>query len=222
MHWLHRYRVSLLLIITQIPRWVEHRYRVNSNWLQLRYRVSLTTQIPCKFLIDYNADTALSWTQIRCQLKDWSNADTAWIAEDTDTVSVTNYHEPKSILLLSLQIYLNTATVLQLDQLFLLNTNPRKRLLKKVSLYLYIDLHLQEKYSISTLLIVMGPEFGSTHNMNLPSRPKFSWDTKNCPSKDVVGNQEPYAHSIKQWMMFHDGLADTNSKKSHRNSVKLC
>ena len=49
--------------------------------------------------------------------------------------------------------------------------------------------------------------------MNLPHRPKFSWDTKNCPWTDGVGNQESYAHSVKQWSMFHDGLAENNLNK---------
>ena len=117
MHWLHRYRVSLLLIITQLPRWVEHRYRVNSNTdLTQIPRWSLTTQIPCLSPIVTNQNQSCYWVY---------------------------------------KIRHNTATVFQLDQLFLLNTNPRKRLLNKVSLYLYISLHLQDKYSISTLLILV-------------------------------------------------------------------
>ena len=63
----------------------------------------------------------------------------------------------------------------------------------------------------------MGPESGSSFNVHLPTRPKYSWDTKNCPWADDVGNQEPYAHSVKQWCLFHDGLSDNNSIKIANN-----
>ena len=62
----------------------------------------------------------------------------------------------------------------------------------------------------------MGPANGMSHIAHLPHRPKFSWDTKNCPWTDGVGNQEPYAHAVKQWSLFHDGLADNNSNKINK------
>ena len=62
----------------------------------------------------------------------------------------------------------------------------------------------------------MGPANGMSHIAHLPHCPKFSWDTKNCPWTDGVGNQEPYAHAVKQWSLFHDGLSDNNSNKINK------
>ena len=58
----------------------------------------------------------------------------------------------------------------------------------------------------------MGPD-QSRSNPSLPSRPKFSWDTRSPQWTDGRGNQEEYARTVQQWATFHDGLADSNSNK---------
>ena len=57
----------------------------------------------------------------------------------------------------------------------------------------------------------MGPD--TRTNPSLPSRPKFSWDTRNPPWTDGRGNQEEYARAVTQWATFQDGLPDSNSNK---------
>jgi len=61
----------------------------------------------------------------------------------------------------------------------------------------------------------MGP--GNYQTPGLPSRPKFAWDTKNCPWTDGTGNQEIYASAVAKWSLFHDKLADNNSNKIAAN-----
>lgn len=59
----------------------------------------------------------------------------------------------------------------------------------------------------------MGPEMLKQASLSLPTRPKFSWDIKNSPWTDGVGSQECYAHSVKQWCLFHDRLPDNNANR---------
>ena len=47
----------------------------------------------------------------------------------------------------------------------------------------------------------------------LPSRPRFSWDTRNAPWTDGIGDQEDYANAVKRWCAFHDSLHDNNANK---------
>lgn len=49
--------------------------------------------------------------------------------------------------------------------------------------------------------------------MNLPSRPKFSWDVCNVPLTNGLGDQSGYARSVKLWKTFHSQLPATNSNK---------
>lgn len=53
----------------------------------------------------------------------------------------------------------------------------------------------------------MGP------HSDLPSRPRFSWDTKSVPWTDGKGNQDEYKRSITLWRSFHDKLPANNSNK---------
>jgi len=54
----------------------------------------------------------------------------------------------------------------------------------------------------------MGPQ-----GNDLPSRPRFSWDSRNVPWTDGKGNQEEYANAVKLWKSFHDLLPATNPNK---------
>jgi len=54
---------------------------------------------------------------------------------------------------------------------------------------------------------------GPGENSLLPQRPKFSWDVRNAPWTDGIGNQEGYAESVKLWKTYHDSLVPTNSTK---------
>lgn len=48
---------------------------------------------------------------------------------------------------------------------------------------------------------------------DLPARPRFSWDTRNAPWTDGVGDQEPYANAVRRWSAYHDTLPDSNGNK---------
>lgn len=54
----------------------------------------------------------------------------------------------------------------------------------------------------------MGPDTptrGMRHE-ELPSRPKFGWDTKNVPWTDGIGPQDRYAEAVQLWCCYHDML----------------
>ena len=55
----------------------------------------------------------------------------------------------------------------------------------------------------------MGPDSANA----LPSRPRFSWDTRNAPWTDGIGDQEGYANAVKRWCAFHDSVHDNNANK---------
>lgn len=59
----------------------------------------------------------------------------------------------------------------------------------------------------------MGSGSANTSNSDLPSRPKFQRDIRSVSWTDGRGNQEVYAHAVKQWGKFHDGLLHSNSNK---------
>ena len=46
--------------------------------------------------------------------------------------------------------------------------------------------------------------------INIPKRPKFSWDLKWAPWTDCVGAQVGHAYAVRQWCWFHDSLASNN------------
>lgn len=54
----------------------------------------------------------------------------------------------------------------------------------------------------------MGPD-----STGLPNRPPFSWDIKNVPWTDGIGNQEEYSNSVALWNAFQNKLPDLNSNK---------
>lgn len=51
----------------------------------------------------------------------------------------------------------------------------------------------------------MGPD--------LPSRPRFAWDSKTVPWTDGKGDQEEYADSVSLWRAFHEKLPDNHGSK---------
>ena len=63
----------------------------------------------------------------------------------------------------------------------------------------------------------MGPASANA----LPNRPRYSWDIRNAPWTDGVGDQENYANAVSRWCAFHDSLPDTNSNKVLRGSRGL-
>ena len=48
---------------------------------------------------------------------------------------------------------------------------------------------------------------------DLPSRPRFSWDSRQVPWTDGKGNQEQYAAAVRLWKLFHDTLPAANANK---------
>ena len=55
----------------------------------------------------------------------------------------------------------------------------------------------------------MGPE----GNQRLPTRPKYSWDIKNVPWTDAVGDQFEYYKAVNRWGAFQDTLSASNTNK---------
>lgn len=47
----------------------------------------------------------------------------------------------------------------------------------------------------------------------IPSRPRFSWDSRAPPWTDARGDQEQYMRSVKLWKKYHDGLPNNNGNK---------
>ena len=60
----------------------------------------------------------------------------------------------------------------------------------------------------------MGPASANA----LLNRPRFSWDTRNAPRTDGVGDQEAYANAVKRWCAYHDSLPNANSSKVFKAS----
>ena len=52
-----------------------------------------------------------------------------------------------------------------------------------------------------------------TSVVDLPKRPRFSWDIPSVPWPDGRGNQEDYFIAIRSWSAFHVKLPDSNSNK---------
>ena len=50
-------------------------------------------------------------------------------------------------------------------------------------------------------------------NLDLPKRPRFSWDIRSVPWTDGKGDQAEYVAAVKSWSSFHDKLPDSNSNK---------
>lgn len=72
-------------------------------------------------------------------------------------------------------------------------------------------------HSIFTTLLVMGPGLSSSDKFGaLPSRPNFSWDTKNVPWTYVPRPQDGFAKAVELWCDFHGMLDDGNSNKIPR------
>ena len=61
--------------------------------------------------------------------------------------------------------------------------------------------------------IVMGPGGSVARDVDLPMRPKFSWDLKSAPWKDGKGSQEQYAEAVSLWKLCHDNLPQNTSGK---------
>ena len=63
---------------------------------------------------------------------------------------------------------------------------------------------------------------GPAHQNLLPSRPKFSWDSKTAPWTDGKGEQEGYHKSVKLWNAFNDALPNSNSNKIPKALRAIC
>lgn len=63
----------------------------------------------------------------------------------------------------------------------------------------------------------MGSQQGFSSQGSIPTRPRFSWDLRNVPWTDGVGNQEEYHRSVMLWKKFHDALPDANGNKIPAN-----
>lgn len=61
----------------------------------------------------------------------------------------------------------------------------------------------------------MGP--GSHSRSDVPSRPRFTWDLRNCPWTDGKGSQEAYATALSDWSEYHDILPSANANKVAKN-----
>lgn len=57
--------------------------------------------------------------------------------------------------------------------------------------------------------IVLGPDQANA----LPSCSWFSWNTRNAPWTDDVGDQEPCAIAVRQWCAVHDTSSDSSANK---------
>lgn len=65
----------------------------------------------------------------------------------------------------------------------------------------------------------MGPQPSS--NL-LPSRPKFSWDSKSPPWTDGKGDQEEYRDAVRLWQTFHKALPVNNKNKIPDEIQAIC
>lgn len=62
----------------------------------------------------------------------------------------------------------------------------------------------------------MGPSQANA----LPTRPRFSWETRDAPRTDGVGDQEPYTNTVKRWCASHNTLPDSDANKVMKASPR--
>ena len=53
-----------------------------------------------------------------------------------------------------------------------------------------------------------------TSSVDLPKRPRFSWDIRSVPWTDGRGKQEDYVSAVRSWSAFHAKLPHSNSNKT--------
>lgn len=66
---------------------------------------------------------------------------------------------------------------------------------------------LVSSYLYRSFLLVLGP---INHRVDLPLRPTFLWDSRDCPWTDGKCDQETYVESFGRWCHYNDVLAVKN------------